>query len=99
MSNNYIFTDWKLGNVLAFNKSSINAETGYLGLKMIGQELQNSTGRYNKFEELEINISESLIFHSYFEKNKNVNIDISITNYSLGLKGYIDAKGDIYVEN
>ena len=99
MSNNYIFTDWKLGNVLAFNKSSLNAETGYLGLKMIGQELQNSTGRYNKFEELEINISESLIFHSYFEKNKNVNIDISITNYSLGLKGYIDAKGDIYVEN
>ena len=24
MSNNYIFTDWKLGNVLAFNKSSLN---------------------------------------------------------------------------
>ena len=99
MSNNYIFTDWKLGNVLAFNKSSLNAETGYLGLKMIGQELQNSTGRYNKSEELEINISESLIFHSYFKKYKNVNIDISITNYSLGLKGYIDAKGYIYVEN
>ena len=95
---NYIFTDCNLGNVLAFNKSGLDMKTGYLGLKMIGQELQNSSDTNNKFGELEIDISKSLIFHSYYREDENCNMDVNIRNYSLGLKGYVDCKGNIYLQ-
>lgn len=97
-NNNYIFTDSNLGNVLAFNKSGLNMKTGYLGLKMIGQELQNNSYKNNKFGELEIDVSQSLIFHSYYTKDENYNMDVNITNYSLGLEGYVDCKGNIYLQ-
>ena len=98
-SNNYIFADSKSGNVLAFNKLGLDIDRGYLGVQMIGQELQIESQQINnRFGELEINVSKSLFFHRYFNKNENANIDIDFKNYDLGLIGYIDNKGDIYIE-
>ena len=48
--------------------------------------------------ELEIDISKSLIFHSYYREDENCNMDVNIPNYSLGLEGYVDCKGNIYLQ-